>query len=100
MVEEENAIEKQGEEMKRFLITLIVMVFLSGCVGITTGPETKYVYPDAPDYPMVQYMSPIQSETNGICVRPIDQGEILKHEVDWEITYEKMKAIIDAINEE
>lgn len=98
MVTEEDEIEKQGEEMKRFIITLFVIVFLSGCVGITTGPEHKYVYPDAPTYPQVQYNSPIQSESRDICINPADQGAILEHELDWEIVYEKMRAIIDAIN--
>ena len=95
MVAEED--EKEGEEMKR-LSFILLFILLSGCVGITTGPQNKYIYPDAPDSPMVQYNSPLQSESRDICVNPADQGAILQNELEWQIVYEKMKAIIDAIN--
>jgi PBP1b-binding outer membrane lipoprotein LpoB len=95
LVTEEN--EKEGEEMKRIAL-LILLLFLSGCVGVTTGPQNKYTYPDAPVYPSPIYMSPIQAEPRDICVNPADQRAISKHDVDWQIVYEKMKAIIDAIN--
>lgn len=96
MVAEEN--EKEGgEEMKRIAL-LILVLFMFGCASITTGPQNKYIYPDAPAYPSPLYMAPIQAESRDICINPADQGEILKHEVDWQVVYEKMKAIIDSVN--
>lgn len=84
--------------MKKYFITLICLIMFSGCASITTGPQHKYTYPDAPVSPSPLYMSPLQAESRDICVNPADQGAILQNELEWEIVYEKMRAIIDAIN--
>lgn len=85
--------------MKR-LALLIILLFMSGCAFITTGPQNAYLYPDAPIEPHVTYLSPSEAPANGICVAPVDKQKQMTHEIDWEIVYLKMQAVIDAVNRE
>lgn len=85
--------------MKR-LALLIILLFMSGCAWGNTGPQNAYLYPDMPDEPIVSYLSPAEAPSNGICVAPADKQKQMTHEIDWEIVYLKMQAVIDAVNRE
>lgn len=83
--------------MKNFALMLLLLTF-SGCAWINTGPKNPYLYPDMPKAIEPAYTSPRGAQDRDVCIVPEKAIELMKHEVDWQVTYDKMKAVIDAIN--
>lgn len=84
--------------MKKFGILLLILMF-SGCAWVNTGPKNPFTYPSMPTALEPGYTSPRAAEDRDVCIIPEMAIKQMKHEIEWQTVYEKMKGVIDSVNQ-